>query len=130
MSVKPCQLCKRMFDKFPWTPFDTVGALICAECRAETEANAPYFGALSYPWPKEQKEQTMLVCDSCEGREDVKRIAARIVLIPDQPEHCDVTVATEAGDLCLQCRNRVARTIKEAVGPQPRGVTARRALSG
>lgn len=64
---------------------------------------------------------TMLVCDSCEGREDVQKTQWSITILDSTniaKSASDRTITTD--DLCVHCRNRLEMTIKAAVRPLPK----------
>ncbi len=67
----------------------------------------------------------MVVCDSCEGREDVKRTRFIGNAIEHEADRSQIDAGRldfvgASADLCIRCRNRLVRTIKEAVQPQPK----------
>ena len=73
----------------------------------------------------------MIICDACESRNDVQKVSITAITCGDMRR--DGTVETPKEylignasdrwvifDLCTACRERLARTIKEAAGPQPK----------
>ena len=85
----------------------------------------------------------MLICDACEGREDVQSVGIVMRLMRgnyEKPCTIDLLGGKVDGkdegyalsELCINCREKLVRTIKEAVGPQPKLVskTESRGASG
>ena len=81
----------------------------------------------------------MLICDACEGREDVRSVGIVMRLMRSNYEKPGTWLLggkadgkDEGYELCINCREKLVRTIKEAVGPQPKLVskTESRGASG
>ena len=84
----------------------------------------------------------MLICDACEGREDVQSVGIVMRLMRSNYEQPRTWLFGGEADgkdegyapseLCINCREKLVRTIKEAVGPQPKLVskTESRGASG